>query len=313
MNKRWSKSKVLVTGGAGFVGHHLTGRLLSLGCQVTILDDLSTGLKSNLLKGVKFIKGDIRSAKDADQAMAGCDTVFHLAARVELQKSFVDPADCFSVNIEGTANLVKAALRNKVRRMVFASSCAVYPLNPTKALSENMSTPGATPYALSKLAGEQTLNIFSELEGLSACSLRCFNIYGEGQRADSPYSAVIPKFIAQALRGEPITIFGDGAQTRDFIHVDDIVDAYLLAAERDARGVFNVGTGKSTSVKQLATVIRSIDNKSVLVYKPAKSGDAAASRADIRRAQKLLHFQPRRSLKTALASLYLSTKKGLKK
>jgi UDP-glucose 4-epimerase len=234
--------------------------------------------------------------------------VFHLAARDELQKSIVDPADCYSVNIDGTAILVKEAIRQKVNRMIFASSCAVYPLYSEKSLSEDMATIGETPYALSKRAGEQTLSMYNRLEGLSACSLRCFNIYGEGQRIDSPYAAVIPKFIAKAIAGEPITVNGSGDQTRDFIHVADVVDAYLLAAEQEASGTFNLGTGTATDIKTLAALIQSIEGRSDIVHLPALPGDAVASQADISLISDKLGFKPIKGLKSSLSELYFSMK-----
>ncbi len=304
MKNTLANKQVLVTGGAGFVGHHLVRNLLSLGCRVRIIDDLSTGREENILKPAEFQRGDIRSAQDMDKAARGCDVIFHLAARVELQKSIVDPMDCFSVNVEGTACVVKAALRHRVRRLIFASSCSLYPLHHAGKLSENMATIGETPYALSKRVGEQTLEIFSRIEKLSACSLRCFNIYGPGQRADSPYSAAIPKFIAQAMRGDPITIFGTGEQTRDFVHVEDVVQAYLLAAQSDALGVYNVAAGKSVSVAELASMIQSVEEKSRIQHLPAKPGDASFSEANIAKISKVLKYKPKQKLSVALKKLY---------
>jgi len=304
--------EVLVTGGAGFVGHHLSQALLNKGCRVRILDDLSTGRREQIPAKTEFIEGDIRDFKTVTRAVQGCDIVFHLAARVELQKSIVDPADCYSVNIDGTAQIVRAALQQKVRRLVFASSCAVYPLHPQSPLTEAMSTRGETPYALSKLAGEQTLEIYHRLEGLSACSLRCFNIYGPGQRPDSPYAAVIPKFIDRALRGDPLTINGAGLQTRDFIHVQDIVSGYLLAAASEIHGAFNLGTGTSTSILRLATVIAGFDGRSAISHLPALSGDASSSQADISSISKVLNFTPQMCLDEGLRELYIKTRDHLK-
>jgi nucleoside-diphosphate-sugar epimerase len=294
----------LVTGGAGFVGSHLAKQLLEKGVRVIVIDDLSTGKLENLPVGVDFILGDIRKANDVRRALEGCDTVCHLAARVELQKAIVDPADCFSVNVEGTAQIVRGTLAQKGRRLIFASSCAVYPLHPDKPLSEDQAVCGTSPYSLSKRAGEETLVMYAALENLNACSLRCFNIYGPGQRPDSPYAAVIPKFVSRALRGEPITLNGGGKQTRDFIHVDDVVAAYLLAADKNITGVFNIGTGTATSVRTLGTIIQDIEGKSQLVDAPALPGDASSSQADICRAKEALNFQPKRNLKKGLNDLY---------
>ncbi len=295
---------VLVTGGAGFVGHHLVRRLLKMNCRVHVLDDLSTGRRENVPEDAVFFEGDIRDLRDSAEAIQGCEAVFHLAARVELQRSVEDPVDCFSVNVDGTARIIEQALRYEVGRFVFTSSCAVYPLNSAEPLSEDMATIGDTPYALSKRAGEQILHIFGRLRGLCGCSLRCFNIYGPGQRLDGPYAAVIPKFISKAMRGEPLALNGGGTQTRDFIHVEDVVEAFLLAASQRDDGVFNTGTGRATSVRDLAVLIQQIEGKSSLVAKPALPGDAASSQANIGRIQKTFGFEPKQRLESAIPQLY---------
>lgn len=301
-------NKALVTGGAGFVGHHLSTRLLDLGCDVVVLDDLSTGYRENVPAQAEFVLGDIRNEEDVARAMAGCDTVFHLAARVELRKAIVDPADCYSVNVAGTARIVAQCLKQPGRRLVFASSCAIYPLHPEHPLKEEHAGTGETPYALSKFAGEQTLEIYSRLKGLSCCSLRCFNIYGPRQRADSPYSAVIPRFIDKALKGEPLTVYGDGRQTRDFISVADVVDGYLLAAESSATGAYNLATGEGSSIDMLADSIGDIAAESGFspskVYRQAVDGDASASVADLSLANDVLKFFPKKRLKDGLTALF---------
>lgn len=298
--------KVLVTGGAGFVGHHLCIRLLEHGCEVVVLDDLSAGYKENVPRGAAFIQGDVCHPEALGRAMDGCDTVFHLAARVELQKSMIDPADCYAVNIIGTALVTMECLKREGRRLVFASSCAVYPLHHPGPLSEDMAAYGGNPYALSKRVGEETLEFYSQIKRLNACSLRCFNIYGPGQRIDSPYAAVIPKFISMAKKGEPLTVYGRGSQTRDFIFIQDVIDGYILAATNRAKGIFNVGTGASTPIKTLAETISGLEGKSKIVYLPARPGDASSSRADIGLAQKILNFSPKVSLAEGLESVYQS-------
>ncbi len=296
--------KALVTGGAGFVGHHLSHALINMGVEVNILDDLSNGFEENIPNKAEFIKGDIRDAKAVEKAMQGCDAVFHLAARVELQRSIVDPADCYSVNVAGTAQIIQECLKENNRRMVFASSCAVYPIHPTSPLSESMATAGETPYALSKKAGEDSINIFNKLRGLNACSLRCFNIYGPRQRVDSLYAAVIPKFIDRVLKEEPLLINGDGLQTRDFIHVSDMVKCYLTAAQSNESGVFNAGTGVETSVKKLAETIIEIHGSGKVEHKPALSGDASASKANMAHTEKFLGFKCEKDLKSGLQTVY---------
>ncbi len=301
------KSKVLVTGGAGFVGSHLVRRLIDEGSKVTVLDDLSTGSRDSLHGDALFFMGDIRDSSRLAEAARDCDIIYHLAARVELQKSIVDPADCFSVNVTGTAKVLMETMKIPGRRLLFASSCAVYPLNPEKPLSEDMATLGETPYAMSKVMGENMMAFYYRESELNYCALRCFNIYGSGQRIDSPYAAVIPKFIHSAKQGEPLKLNGGGKQTRDFIHVDDVVEAYLLMSKNSQTGVFNVGTGRETSIHELAETVADLDRKVTLEDAPAKPGDAAASCADITQIQSISNFRPTISIKEGLKSLYSLT------
>lgn len=296
--------KALVTGGAGFVGHHLVNALIHEGWSVAVLDDLSSGFKNQVHLKATFFEGDLRNSALLKEAIQGCDTVFHLAARVELQRSIADPAETFSVNIAGTAELVKACIEYHVKRVVFASSCSVYPLNQEGALKESEAGLGETPYALSKRAGERIFEMYRGYSSLNSCSLRFFNIYGPGQRVDSPYSAVIPKFISSVKKGTPITIYGDGLQTRDFIHIDDVVRAYLLAASRlDVQGVFNIGTGVATSVLALAEQISKLSGGALIQHLPAVLSDARSSYADLTQIQEVLEFKPMIDLKTGLESL----------
>jgi len=295
--------KVLVTGGAGFVGHHLVKKLLELDCEVVIIDDLSTGLIGNISNDAVFIEGDIRDDEKLSVAAKGCDTIFHFAARVELQKSIVDPADCFSVNVTGTSKVVMECLKNNDRRLIFASSCAVYPLHPNKSLTENMSITGSTPYALSKYFGEKILSFYIKESGLNACSLRCFNIYGSGQRSDSPYAAVIPKFISQAIAKQNLKLYGGGVQSRDFINIKDVVNSYVLAAESSLHGPYNVGTGQATTVRKLAENIILLTGSGQIKKAPAKIGDASSSCADITKIQKELKFYPNININNGLKSL----------
>jgi UDP-glucose 4-epimerase len=295
--------KALITGGAGFIGSHLSQKLLASDFEVVILDDLSAGQKENIPAGAEFVEGDIRDTSAVKKAIEGCDCVFHLAARVELQKSIMDPADCLSVNITGTATVVRECL-NKNLRLLFASSCAVYPLNPGKALTEEMAIPGNTPYALSKRAGEQLLEIYFHLTGLHACSLRCFNVYGPRQRTDSPYAGVVAKFMELAVKREPLTIYGKGDQKRDFIHVSDVVDCYLMAAQSNIHGIFNVGTGEALSISMLADEIAKISGSNrQIVHLLARAGDALLSQADMTRTHNDLGFFPRVSLQDGLRDL----------
>jgi UDP-glucose 4-epimerase len=292
--------KVLVTGGAGFVGHHLVKRLLELKCEVVIIDDLSTGLIGNISNDAIFVKGDILDDEKLSVAAKGCDTIFHLAARVELQKSIMDPADCFSVNVTGTSKVVMECLKNNDRRLIFASSCAVYPLNPTGFLKEEMAIYGNTPYALSKSFGEKILSFYIKNSGLNACSLRCFNIYGFGQRADSPYAAVIAKFISQAIAKQNLKLYGGGAQSRDFININDVINSYILAAKSNLSGPYNVGTGQPTSIYELSQKIISIIGDGKIENAPSKKGDALNSCADLTKIRNELGFNPEIDLESGL-------------
>ena len=297
-----SVKTVLVTGGAGFVGHHLVNRLLEEGVRVHVLDDLSTGNVENIPKEATFFQGDIRDAGMVRRAMANCDGVFHLAARVELQKSLTDPVDCFSVNVVGTAQIIQECLAVENRRLVFASSCAVYPLHPDQPLSETMAILGETPYALSKRVGEQHIEIYAEIAHLNACSLRCFNIYGPGQKIDSPYAAVIPKFIHQALHGKEITVNGKGDQTRDFIYISDVTDGYMLAMASQSLGIFNLGGGNATSIRQLAEMVTNLVGPNPISFQPALSRDASSSQANIESIRQHLKFSPCITLEEGLAN-----------
>lgn len=297
--------KVLVTGGAGFVGHHLVKRLLEDDNQVNILDDLSTGRMDNLNKDATFFQGDIRDSKILSEAAAGCEVIFHLAARVELQKTIVDPSDCFSVNVSGTANVIIEALKNKNRKLVFASSCAVYPLNPKQPLSEDMATVGETPYAISKVVCENLMKFYHRTLSLNYISLRCFNIYGLRQRVDSPYAAVVPKFIDAAKKNKELLLFGGGNQTRDFIHIDDIIDAYILASKSLEVGEFNVGTASEVKIKDLAKIIIKIGASGSLTKNmPKKHGDALKSVSNIEKIRSKLGFSPNIRLDEGISMIY---------
>lgn len=295
--------KILVTGGAGFVGRHLAAELLRRELEVNILDDLSNSSKDNIVSGAVFFEGDIRDKEKVKEAINGCDTVIHLAAMISLQESIKDPAKCFSINIEGTANIVKESLNSNNIRLIFASSCAVYPLHPKEALKEEMATNGDTPYAFSKRAGEHIIDIYKKLEGLNACSLRFFNIYGPGQNPESIYAAVIPKFISNVKNTEPLQIYGEGTQKRDFIHIKDIIKAIILAAESNFSGILNAGTGKSTSVRDLAALIIEIFGKGNSENIEAIPGDASFSCADISKIKDNLNFNPSVSINNGLSEL----------
>jgi UDP-glucose 4-epimerase len=293
----------LVTGGAGFIGSHLTRALVSRGDRVVVLDDLSTGSRENLGDAdVRLIVGDVQDRETVAAAMRGVELVFHHAALISVVESMQDPPTCYQTNLTGSVNVLWAAHQAGVRRVVLASSAAVYgeaegpvgeadPLNPI------------SPYAASKVAMEAAGQLFAGAYGLPTVSLRYFNVYGPRQRADSPYAAVIPIFIEQMLAGEPVTIHGDGQQSRDFVFVEDVVRANLLAADLPAAqaGVFNVAGGSSVSVEQLAQTLRGlIPGAPEPKRGPSRPGDIRFSAADLRRSSQALGYRPTAGLERGL-------------
>ena len=251
-----SFNHALVTGGAGFIGSHLTEALVNRGIRVTVVDNLSTGHRRNiahLKAGVSFVEGDIRDAELLGRVTAGCDVVFHQAAVVSVTQSVQDPSYSCEVNDLGTVRVLDASRKNGVKRVVLASSSAVYGDDPTLPKTENMPARPLTPYAVQKLTGEYYAASFGGLYGLETTCLRYFNVYGPRQDPSSPYSGVISIFMTRASSKTAPTIYGDGSQSRDFVFVEDVVQANLLAATRsEAIGrVFNVGTGQAIRIDEL--------------------------------------------------------------
>ena len=297
--------KVIVTGGAGFIGSHLAEELARRGYQVTILDDLSTGemenIKELLKKGsVQFIQDSITNFSLLKELFQGAIYVFHQAALPSVPRSVKDPLAASEVNITGTLNVLLAARDNKVRKVVYASSSSVYGDTPTLPKKEDMVPHPQSPYAVSKLAGEHYCRVFQEVYGLATACLRYFNVYGPRQNPDSQYAAVIPRFIRWASEGSPLIIFGDGEQTRDFTFIADAVEANILAAESNASGVFNIGRGKSITINELAKlVIKLTGNNVEPVHQEPREGDIRHSLADISKA-KTLGYEPRYNLEEGL-------------
>jgi UDP-glucose 4-epimerase len=303
---------VLVTGGAGFIGSHLVERLAAAGARVRVLDDFSTGHESNLA-GVRG-RVEVRRASILDdaalrEAVAGCAVVFHEAAMVSAPLSVEKPLECIRVNVEGTARVLEAARGAGVRRVVFAASAAAYgsPSPERLPCREDAAPEAWSPYAMSKIAGEQLLSSYSRCFGLSTVSLRYFNIFGERQDPRSAYAAAISAFAAALEGGRRPTIFGDGRQTRDFTHVANVVDANLLAGASAAPllgEVINIGTGaRVTLLEVLATLAGAMGVKADPVFAPARAGDVRDSVADISRARRVLGYEPRVSLAEGLARL----------
>ena len=296
----------LVTGGAGFIGSHLVDALVADGCRVTVLDDLSSGSLNNLARlggRIRFIEADIRDPGAMLRALEGVEVVFHQAAVVAVQASVEDPAGTADINDMGTLRVLDAARRSKCRRVVLASSCAVYGDGPELPKHEALQPAPLSPYAAQKLSNEIYAGLFYSLYGLETVCLRYFNVYGPRQDPSSPYSGVISIFIQRAVSNEAPIIYGDGDQTRDFVFVSDVVRANLLAASADRAtgGVFNIGTGETVHINRLWDMIAALSGcKAAPRRLPPRSGDVLASCADIRRAAAALKFKPKFNLEQGL-------------
>jgi len=283
--------KVVVTGGAGFIGSHLAEELVNRGYHVVILDDLSTGKRENieaLLKGedVKFIQGSITDLRLLQGLFQNVDYVFHQAAIPSVPRSIENPTTSHEANITGTLNVLLAARDNGVGKVIYASSCAIYGNTQTLPIREDAPPHPLSPYAVTKLAGEYYCQVFHQVYGLPTVCLRYFNVYGPRQDPDSQYAAVIPRFISRALKGEPPIIYGDGEQTRDFTFVKDVVEANILMAESEATGIFNFASGESVSINRLAEVIIEFSGNALgPTHEAPRPGDIRHSLADISRAK----------------------------
>jgi len=294
-----------VTGGAGFIGSNLS-RELAKENQVTIIDDLSTGYIENIQDLInkdiiKFVEGSIIDIDVLQKIFNNVDYVFHEAAVVSVPLSIKDPIITNNVNINGTLSVLKAAMDNNVKKVVYASSCAVYGDPSRLPIKEDFSLDPLSPYALSKLACEYYCKIFNEVYNLPTVSLRYFNVYGPYQDPKSEYAAVIPIFINRCIKGESLVIYGDGGQTRDFVFVDDIVQANILAAESKVVGNFNIGGGNHISINDLAKIIMSLSKKDLkIIYQSPRSGEIMHSFADISKAREKLGFKPKFDLREGL-------------
>ncbi|MGQ9698078.1 MAG: SDR family oxidoreductase [Armatimonadota bacterium] len=290
--------RVLVTGGAGFIGSNLVHRLLELGHEVRVADDLSTGRLSNLdgaLDRVEFLKVDLSAIDAAKAAVRDVEVVFHQAALPSVPRSVADPLATTVACVMATVCVLTAAKEAGVRRVVYAASSSAYGDAPGMPRVESILPAPLSPYAAAKLAGEHFCRAFSTVYGLQTIALRYFNVFGPRQDPTSQYAAVIPKFISAMLDGRQVEIYGDGEQTRDFTYVDNAVLANLLAAQSaNASGeVVNVATGQQWTVNRLVDELEDIlSRKAKRVYLPSRPGDAKHSLADIRRAQELLNYQP---------------------
>ena len=291
-------AQYLVTGGAGFIGSHLCRRLRASGYAARVLDDLSSGRRENLaaLDGeVDLVEGDLRDEALVSAALAGVDYVLHHAAVASVQASIERPRFEQEVNAAGTLQLFEAARRAGVRRVVFASSAASYGNDPTGPKREEMLPAPESPYAISKIAGEYYARVYSSLYGLEVVCLRYFNVFGPRQDPSSPYSGVISIFAERMLAGAAPTVFGDGGQSRDFVYVDNVVEANMRACATPgiAGRVYNIGCGRSASLLELVAALNRVLGTAIEPeFAPARPGDVRISLADITRAQRELGYEP---------------------
>lgn len=287
----------LITGGAGFIGSNITHELVKRGENVRVVDNLSTGNKRNIndiLDKIEFTKADIRDMERMKRVVEGVDFILHQAALPSVARSVDNPIDSNDVNVNGTLNMLVAARDAGVKKFVFAGSSSVYGDSPVLPKNEDMNTNPLSPYAVSKLLGEHYCRIFYTLYGLKTVSFRYFNVFGPRQDPASQYSAAIPRFINAILKGEELTIYGDGQQTRDFTYIQNVVNANLLACEADIAGeVINIACGDQISLNSLILAIEDeVGIKANRIYMQSKPGDVMHSLADIKKAEKLLSYRP---------------------
>ncbi len=302
--------RALVTGGAGFIGSNIVELLLKEGEKVRVFDNLSSGYLINIEEYIKdgrieFIEGDVTDAAAAERATEGVDVVFHLAASVGRQRSLDNPQLDSEVNLIGTVNVLEGMRKNGVKRIVYSSSAAMFGELVTPTIDENHPQNADSPYGVSKLAAEKMILAYCGIYDIIGVCLRYFNIYGVNQRFDL-YGNVIPIFAKRIFAGEPITIYGDGTQTRDFVNAADVARANLIAAKSDnGTDVYNLGSGESVTINWLAEVMQEIAGKNVgVVYAPERPADVKHCKANAEKAEKVLGFKPGVSLTDGL-KLYL--------
>lgn len=306
---------VCVTGGAGFIGTHLTRSLLRAGADVRVIDDLSASDSASIAAMIddvkpgrlRFTHASILEPSALDEAVAGARVVFHLAALSSAAQAQEEPIRCMEVNGLGTARVAEAARRAGARRIVFAASASSYG-DSDHPNRENQPPAPLSPYAASKLAGEHVVTAWARSRGLDGVSLRLFNVYGPGQSRESQYAAVIPIFAAALDEGAPPTIFGDGSQTRDFVHVRDVVRAFLLAGATDRNlegAILNIGVGRSVTIRELASLMARLSGAPGVepIFAEPRPGDIRASECDAARAREILGFYAQTPLEDGLAEL----------
>ena len=295
--------KVLVTGGSGFIGSNIVNRLLKLGHEPVVLDDLSSGFAENLVPGVPFHEADVRDAAAVAAALQGCDVALHLAASVGNARSIDDPVKDAQINVLGTINVLEAARRQGLRRIVFSSSAGIFGELKTLPIAEDHPQDPDSPYGASKLAAEKLCLVYNKLYGMRNVALRYFNVYGVNQRYDA-YGNVIPIFADRILRGVPMTIFGDGEQTRDFVNAADVAAANIAAAGAgdEVAGAFNLGSATRITINELTRLMQAAFGREVGVqYAPPRKGDVRDSLAATDAAAAAFGYQARVGLEEGLA------------
>jgi UDP-glucose 4-epimerase len=298
--------RFLVTGGAGFIGTALANRLTQEEHHVRVIDDLSAGDPARLSPEVNFTRGSVTDKPKLWRLLKGVDCVYHLAARVSVPESILYPREYNTTNVGGTVALMEAIRDAGVRRVVLASSGAIYGEQPRQPVMEEMSPRPTSPYAVSKLAAEYYVNTIGDLCGIETVALRIFNAYGPGQSIPPSHAPVIPQFAQQALTKGSLIVYGDGKQTRDFVYIDDVVEALVMAAT--ARGinreVINVGLGQETSINELARTIEQVSGREIhSLHVPTESGGVSRLVADLTLARARLNYEPQVDLKTGLRLL----------
>jgi UDP-glucose 4-epimerase len=290
------RKKIVITGGAGFIGSHIAEYWSNQNEDVVVLDNLRSGYKKNIngLSNVNFVEGSITNKELVEEVVTNADYVHHLAAMISVPESVINPYECVEINIIGLLNILEAAKKHSVKKIIHSSSAAVYGDNPESPKHTNMKPEPKSPYGITKLDGEYYLQMYKENFGINTTSLRYFNVFGPRQDPKSQYAAAIPIFVASALKNDDIIIYGDGEQTRDFVYVKDVVQANILAATNDSLpGVFNVGNGYSISINKLVEMVLSLtESTSKIIYKEERAGDIKHSLASIDDTKMNLKFSP---------------------
>lgn len=296
--------KIVIAGGAGFIGSHLAEYWNTKEAEVHVIDNLKTGFEENLsgLKNVKLYKTSIEEKEKVEEIISGSDFVYNMAAMVSVPESIEKPEECISINLHGYLNILNAAKKHGVKKVILSSSAAVYGDNPELPKKVEMNPEPKSPYGITKLDGELYSKMYEEQFGLKYVCLRYFNVFGPRQSTENAYAAAVPIFIKKAIKNEDIIIYGDGEQTRDFIFIDDVVKANVLAAKKEnVSGVFNIACGKSISILDLAKLIIELTKStSKIIFEKERPGDIKHSCASIDETKEKLEFNPDYNLKEGL-------------